>query len=145
MVFRSKIDVYFLMIILISIILFGVLLFFPLFIEKYRQLPIVIILASTFMIATSYFLWTYLSVKYVLNQSYLFVKCGIKKRKIPYNEMIKVLPTTAILTGFTALMSRDAIELFYEGKSLKSVKISPKDKSEFISELKKRSPRLQVK
>lgn len=146
MVFRSKMDVYFLIIMFIAIILFAIVAFFPLLIERYRQVSIFMIISPClFIIGTSYFLWTYLSVKYVLNQDHLFIKGGINRRRIPYEQIVKVVPTRTILTGHSILSSRDAIELFYEEKGLKSVKISPKEKSEFISELKQRNPNLKVK
>lgn len=145
MVFRSKVDAYFKMIMFIVIILIGVAAFFPLLLEDNRQVFIFFILSPIlFLIGTSYFLWTYLSVKYVLHPDYLLIKGGINKRHIPYKQITKILPTTAILTGHSILSSRDALEIFYGDKSLKSIKVSPEDKKEFISELKKRNSNVQI-
>lgn len=140
MTMQSKLDGFFIKFILISIIIIGVVLFTPLFFMDIRvELNTVLILIVTFLILTSFILWASLSVKYVFNQEYLFVKGGPFRSRIPYENITKVSSTTAIFTGYRILTSRDAIEIFYENAVLGSVKISPKNKDEFIAELEKRN------
>src|SRR5699024_12392766 len=92
MVFRSKVDAYFKMIMFIVIILIGVAAFFPLRLEDNRQVFIFFILSPIlFLIGTSYFLWTYLSVKHVLYPYYLLIKGVIDKNKITYTQITKIL------------------------------------------------------
>ncbi|WP_242020878.1 PH domain-containing protein [Cytobacillus oceanisediminis] len=47
-------------------------------------------------------------------------------------------------TGYRILSSKDAIEFFYKKALLRSVKVSPENKELFISEIKKRCPRVKV-
>lgn len=55
-----------------------------------------------------------------------------------------VSPTTEILTGHRILSSRDAMEIFNETTFMGSIKISPENKVEFINELKRRCPSVQI-
>jgi|SRR5690625_251082 len=144
MVFRSKIDTFFSNFMLIVVLIIGAGTFWPLFLEGGTDLSVVLILTSIFLIAISFILWTVFSVKYVFYQEYLFVKGGPFRSRIPYDNITKVSPTTAIFTGYRILSSRDGIELFYKTAALGSVKISPKDKKEFITELKRQCPDIQI-
>jgi len=118
---------------------------FPLFIEEVRNnLTAVIVLISTFLLVISFLLWTNFSAKYIFEKDYLFIKGGPFRYRIPYKNIIKVSPTTAIFSGHKALSSRDAIEIFNKTTFFGSIKISPRDKKEFITELKKRCPNIQI-
>jgi|SRR5699024_361456 len=144
MVFRSRVDTFFSNFILIVVLIIGVGIFWPLFLEDGTDLSVVLILTSIYFIVISFILWTAFSVKYVFYQDYLFVKGGPFRSQIPYENITKVSPTTAIFTGYRVLSSRDGIELFYETAALGSVKISPKDKRAFITELKRRCSNIQI-
>jgi len=131
---------------LVVVIIIGAGSFWPLFIEEVRsELAAVLVIALIFVIVISFILWTAFSVRYVFHQDYLFVKGGPFRSPILYESITRTSPTTAIFTGYRILSSRDAIEIFYKNAALGSVKIPPKNKSEFISEIKKRSPNLEVK
>lgn len=150
MVFRSKIDAFFVNFMLIVVLIIALASFFPFFIEEVRNesaevlIPAVIILTSIFLIVLGFLLWTSFSVKYILYQDYLFIKGGPFRSRIPYENITKVSPTTAIFTGHRILSSRDAIEIFNKTTYMGSIKISPRNKREFINELKKRCPNIQV-
>ncbi|WP_208590074.1 PH domain-containing protein [Gracilibacillus suaedae] len=144
MFFRSRVDAFFVHFIWITIFIIALASFFPLFIEGATELPVILILTSTFFIVTGFILWCTFSVKYVFYQDYLLVKGGPFKSKIRYTNITKVSPTRDIFTGYRILSSRDAIEIFYTTAALGSVKISPNDKEEFITELKKRCPHAQI-
>lgn len=149
MVFRSKVDAFFVNFILIVVLIIALASFFPLFIEEVRNdsetlIPAVIILASIFLIVTSFLLWTTFSVKYIFDPEHLLIKGGPFRSRIPYENITKVSPTTAIFTGHRILSSRDAIEISNKTTWMGSIKISPSNKREFINELKNRCPNLQI-
>jgi len=113
MVFRSKVDAFFRIFMLIVVLIIGAGSFFPLFIEEVRnELAAVLILTLIFLILISFILWTCFSVKYIFYQDYLFIKGGPFRSRIPYEDITKVSPTTAIFTGHRILSSRDGLEIF---------------------------------
>lgn len=144
MVFHSKVDAFFITVMLIVVLVIGLVSFFPLFTEGGTQLPVVLILSSSFLIVTSFVLWTAFSVKYIFFPNYLLIKGGPFRSRIPYESVIKVSPTTAIFIGHRILSSRDAIEIFNKTTFMGSIKISPRNKREFISELKKRCQNVKI-
>ena len=144
MVFYSKVDTFFINFILGVVLVIALVSFFPLFIEGGTQLPVVLILSSTFLIVISFILWTAFSVKYIFNNDYLLIKGGPFRNKILYENITKVTPTTDIFTGYRILSSRDALEIFNKTTVFGSIKISPTAKREFITELKKRCPNAKI-
>ncbi|WP_078552007.1 PH domain-containing protein [Bacillus alkalicellulosilyticus] len=144
MVFRSKIDRFFVVFIMILVLIIGVSTFFPLALEDGTDLSVVITLTSTFLIIASFVLWCVFSVKYVFYDDYLFVKGGPFRSRISYQDITKISPTSEIFTGYRLLSSRDALEVFYKTGAFGSVKISPRDKKEFLTELSKRCPNIQI-
>lgn len=144
MVFRSKIDSFFVKLIVIVILILGLATFLPLFAESGNELSVVLTLTSVFLIMTTIILWCSFLIKYVFHQDYLFVKGGPFRSRISYENITKVSPTSSIFMGYRLLSSRDAIEIFYRTSLMGSVKISPKDQKAFIAELKKRCPNLLI-
>lgn len=145
MIFRSKVDRFFTSFILITVLIIGAVTFLPLlFVDVRNELASVLLLTTIFLIVISVILWTVFSVKYVFYQDYLFVKGGPFRSRIPYENITKVSPTTAIFTGYTILSSRDGLEIFYKNAALGSVKITPENKKEFITELKNHCSNLQI-
>ena len=144
MVYHSKVDPLFRNIILAAVLVIALASFLPLFVEGGTQLPVVLILSSTFLIAVSSILWTAFSVKYIFHEDYLLIKGGPFRSKVLYKNITKVAPTTDIFTGYRILSSRDALEIFNKTTVFGSVKISPKAKSEFITELRKRCPNAKI-
>lgn len=140
MVYRSKIDAFFVNFMLIIVLILAIATFFPFFLEGGTDLPVVLILTSTFVITVSFILWSAFSVKYVFYEDYLYVKGGPFRSRIRYEHISKISPTKDIFTGYRILSSRDAIEIFYKTGFSGSVKVSPENKEEFIEELKKRCP-----
>ena len=145
MTFSSKVDRFFIRFIVIAVLIIGSLVFLPLFFEDVRnELATVLIWSAILLIVIGFILWTAFSVKYVFNQDYLVVKGGPFRSRIPYENITKISPTTEIFTGYRILSSRDGLEIFYKNSALGSVKVSPKNKNEFIAELKKRCSHLQI-
>ncbi|MFB1049407.1 PH domain-containing protein [Paraliobacillus sp. JSM ZJ581] len=144
MTFRSKVDRFYANFILIVGLIIGVATFLPLFFEEIRnEFVVFLILTTIYLIIMGLILWTVFSIKYVFSQDYLLVKGGPFRSRILYENIKKVLPTTSIFIGYRIMSARDGIEIFYENATLGSVKISPKNKEEFIAELKQRCPNLQ--
>ncbi|WP_238456058.1 PH domain-containing protein [Lederbergia galactosidilytica] len=132
------------MLIVVLIIALGSL--FPLFIEEVRNEWIaVLILVSIFIVLVSFILWTNFTVKYIFYRDYLFIKGGPFKSRIPYKNITEVSRTTAIFTGHRIMSSRDGLEIFNKTTFLGSIKISPRNKREFIIELKKRCPNIKIR
>ncbi|WP_456278893.1 PH domain-containing protein [Bacillus sp. AK128] len=144
MIFRSKIDTFFINFMSVVVLVIAVVSFFPLFVEGGTQLAVVLILSSTFLIVSSLILWTAFSVKYIFYHDYLLIKGGPFRSQIHYENITKVTPTTDIFTGYRILSSRDALELFNKTTLFGSVKVSPKAKREFINELKTRCPNVKI-
>ncbi len=145
MIFYSKVDAFFRSIRLIVILIVGAAIFVPLFFEKNPDLQMIIILASIYFVIISVILWISFSIKYIFYPTYLFIRGGPFRSRIPYEDIIKVTSTTAIFTGYRVLSSRDSIEIFYRTAILGSVKVSPKYQAKFIAELQERCPNIQIK
>lgn len=144
MLFHSKVDNFF--VVTISIMLFVILAIFiiPLSLDSERTIIDTIVVLSLCILSIVFILWSAFSVKYVFYQDHLFVKGGIFRSRIPYEEITRISTTKEIFTGYRLLSSKDGIEIFYKSSTLGSVKISPKDIELFISEIKKRCPNVQI-
>lgn len=138
MVFRSKIDSFFTLVLCIVMIVIGVVTFIPLFIEQQPEIAMIITLTVIFIIMSSFVLWTTLSIKYVFKEDHLLVKGGLFKSEIPYEKITKVSPTTETFTGYRIMSAKEGFELFSATVTFGSVKISPTEREMFLAEIKKR-------
>lgn len=138
MVFRSKVDGVFVITIGIAILILAASCFLPYFIEDDVPVLAGIILTTTFLLCTGFIVWISADICYVLNEDHLFVKAGPIRRRIPYEEITKVVPSSDIFTGFRMLSSIDGLEVSYKSAFMGGVKISPENKELFVTELKKR-------
>ena len=131
-------------IILISSILTVVLVSVP-FIISFNSLSAFSVFLWIFLllITAGVLLWTSYGITYKFYDDYLYVRGGIFRSRIPYNKITQVVSlhftTGDILAGYRILASKDGIEIFYN-KGFGTVKISPNQKSLFLSELKERCP-----
>ena len=82
--------------------------------------------------------------KYVFREDFLLIKGGPFKSKILYQNITKVSPTTDRFTGYRISTSDKGFELFLKSATVGSIKILPKDKTGFITELRKRCPNTQI-
>lgn len=144
MVFSSKVDKYFLSIIVSAILIMGVVISILLLLDDELTTTDGYIMLVVFFLSTVFLLWLTLTNKYTFHQNHLVVKGGPFRSRIPYNEITKISPTSEILTGYRLLSSKESYELFYKTGILGSVKISPKESKRFISELKKRCPSIEI-
>lgn len=144
MVFRSKVDGFFIMFLFSTILIIGLASFLPLFFGDGIGLSEFVVVTSLFLVITSLILWCAFSIEYVFHQDHLLVKGGPFRSRISYEEITKVSPTVAIFTGYRILSAKNSLELFYNNGFLGSVKISPENRNEFLMELKKRCPDVQI-
>lgn len=145
MVFRSKVDVFFILFIFLVVFIMGAISFLtPLFNYTEASISIVTIMSATFIISLGFIWWYAISIKYVFYDDYLLIKGGPFKSKIPYQNITKVSPTTDGFTGYRISSADKGLELFLKSATLGSMKILPKDKMEFITELRERCPNAQI-
>lgn len=139
MVFRSKVDAFYIGFILIVILIIGLVSFLPLLLEDVPFLAI-LICASIFLLVASPILWMTFSVEYVFLDDYLLIKGGPFRNRIPYKSITRITSTDKVLSGHRILSSRDALEIFNQYTFFGSIKISPQYKKDFLGEIKKRCP-----
>lgn len=144
MVFRSKVDPFFLTCLIFTIGIMAAVSLLPLLLDKEASLFTGIVMCAIFIASTGFILWCTFSIQYVFYNDYLLVKGGPFRSKIPYAHITKVAPTNDIFTGYRILSSKQGIEIFYKSSLLGSVKISPDPKTAFIRELKKRCPHVPI-
>ncbi|MBP0725848.1 PH domain-containing protein [Bacillus sp. RG28] len=144
MQFQSKIDKYFLIFISIVILIVISAFLIPMFLDDSRSSLDTVIGLSLCILIIGFILWCSFSIKYVFLKECIFVKAGLFRSRIPYETIIKVSPTSEILTGYRLLSSKEGIEIFYTTGILGSVKISPKNVESFIEEIKKHCPNARV-
>jgi hypothetical protein len=144
MMFRSKIDGVFITCLSIAILIIAAVTLLPPLLDKEASITVVMIMVAIFLISVSFLLWTTFSIKYIFYEDYLFVKGGPFRSKIAYPSITKMTPMNDLFTGYRILSSKEGLELFYQSATLGSVKISPKNRDEFISELKKRCPNIEI-
>jgi len=146
MIFKPKYDSFFTTFIAISILIIGAATIFPLFLEEAKDdfAILVLICSLTFIISAGLILWVVLSIKYVFKEDHLYVKGGPFRSRIRYEMITSIGPTKDIFTGYRLSTSRDGLEIFYKTAAFGSVKVSPKEKEKFISEIKKRNPHVTI-
>lgn len=144
MVFRSKMDTYFIMFILIMILVLGLVTFIPLLMIPGVTMLIMFMMTFIYIALVGFIIWSFLSIKYVFIEAHLLVKGGLFKSRIPYESITKVSTTKEVFTGYRIMSSKEGLEIFSQSVTLGSVKISPKESKRFISELKKRNPNVNV-
>ncbi len=82
------------------------------------------------------------TTRYILNENQLIVKCmWIVNEKIDISKIRKIEKTSSILSS--PALSLDRIALKYN--KFDEVYISPKERKDFIEELLKRNPNIEVK
>lgn len=143
MVFQSKIDKYYLYVIVSAIIIIGLACILPLFLDKQIDTYGIVIMLTIFFLTVVFLLWLSFSIRYTFQENHLLVKTGPIKKRIKYNEITSVRPTKDIFTGFRILSSIDALAISYQSGIMGEIKISPKDKDAFLTELRERVPSLK--
>ncbi|MFB7160206.1 MULTISPECIES: PH domain-containing protein [unclassified Lysinibacillus] len=140
MVYHAKTDINLAIMMFLLVWIFGAISLLPII----TSLLTVIIMSTAFIVSLVFIWWYANSIKFVFCENYLLVKGGPFKSKIPYQSITRVSPTTDKYTGYQISSSDKGLEIFYETAAHGSIKILPKDKMEFILELKKRCPNAQI-
>jgi hypothetical protein len=86
MVFRAKIDSFFISIMSISILVISGVLLIPLFLDKTRTTLDTVIVFSLLIISVGFFIWPVFSIKYVFYDDHLLVKGGPFRSRILYQN-----------------------------------------------------------
>ena len=139
MVYHAKTDIILTIIMFLMVWIFGAISLLP-----FASLSTIIIMSMAFIVSVVFVLWYANSIKFVFYDNYLLVKGGPFKSKIPYQSITRVSLTTDKYTGYLISSSDKGLEIFYSTAANGSIKILPKDKMQFILELKKRCPNAQI-
>jgi Bacterial PH domain len=144
MMFRAKVDRFFITVISFAVGIVAAATLLPLILEDNVPTGAAVTMWGFFIVCTGFIVWISTDIKYVFNDDHLLVKGGPIKKRIAYGEITRVAPTRDIFTGFRILSSRDAIEVYYRTSWMGSVKVSPDRMDIFVEELSKRCPGLKV-
>ncbi|MGN7403361.1 PH domain-containing protein [Cytobacillus praedii] len=144
MVFQSKIDKYYLYVLISAIVIIGIACVLPLFLDKQIDLFGILCMLSIFFLTVGFLLWISFPISYSFQENHLLVKTGPFKKRVQYIEITSIRPTKDIFTGYRILSSMDAIAISYRSGLMGELKISPKDKDAFLSELRARVPAMKV-
>ncbi len=128
-VYRSKIDVWVMVVLVIAIIvsLFPGLTFFL------APSPIDWLTAVfTAIFGAGLPLWLLLSTRYTLGNGHLVVQSGPFKWHIPVAEITNITPTSSPVSG--PALSLDRLRIDYGGN--RSLMISPRDQEQFVRDIR---------
>ena len=131
-IYRSKISFGLLIFLTLIFIFIGIQLF---------KLTNNIVGIITIIITYTFIIYTFTSNKYTIKGNVLNVKSGfLINENIDISNIKKIKETNNLISSPAA--SIDRIELFYN--KFDSIIISPKNKADFISELKQINPEIEV-
>lgn len=125
----------------IGLVLFLLLLFggigFKVLSESFDFLSVLLFISPLLFIA-----YIFTSIKYIIKDTTLIVKAGFSMNgKIDISSIRKIEATNNIISSPAA--SFDRLEIFY--KTYESIIISPKNKDEFLSDLTRINPKIEIK
>lgn len=147
MCFEAKRDKSFMTLFSSSIIMITAILSIPIFTLSLSTIDKIVLL-SIFLIIVVVLISTVHFIKYEFHDDYLYIKGGLFFRRIRYDIITHVessnFTTADLLAGYRILSSKDGVVINYKA-GIGSIKISPRDKSIFISELKKRIPNVKTR
>ena len=124
MVFRSKIDLW-LLIVLIAAAVFPLIQAISALRNGTSWIPHVLI----FGLLAGSLLWLLLSTKYTVDQKTLVIQSGPFRWRIAKDEITQVAPSRSIISS--PALSLDRLRVDYGG-GCKSILVSPKDKTGFL-------------
>lgn len=88
--------------------------------------------------------WLAIDISYEFKEEVLFVKGGMFRSKIRYEEITQITRHPNLWVGYRLISSRDAIEIHYRIGAIGSVVVSPADQERFIEELIRRNNSIQI-
>lgn len=140
MTFKSKIDIPFSIMIVISIFVIAAAGLFPFFLNDPVPLSAAILIFVIIIPAIMLLILMTFNTRYTFHDDYLHAKSILFSSRIPYRDIFKVHPTSNFISGYRMMTSKDGIEIHSRSIAFGSLRISPVNKSLFIEELKKRVP-----
>ncbi|RYE20562.1 MAG: hypothetical protein EOP51_17605 [Sphingobacteriales bacterium] len=139
-VYRSKIGAV-MYVILVGLVFFAAFVPFSIYQTKPAELMAMIPSLLIFVLVILFLLSFFNTVYTITNTQLLKVKSSfVFNKQIPITGITKIVPTKSILSA--PALSLDRIEIFYN--TYDSVVISPKDKQEFIAQLKTINPAIDA-
>ncbi len=145
MVFTSKMDRTFKKMLGFAIGLIAVTTLWPIIYELFMREEqtdwiAILVCLGIFVLTAGLILWTSIGIRYVFEKDHLFVKGGLFRSRIPYEDITKVNHSNQWLAGYRILSAKDAIEIHYKKAALGSVIISPSEKEKFLEVLLEKAP-----
>lgn len=101
-------------------------------------------MVGLYVVVIGIFLWTIFSIRYRFRQSYLHLTGGLIRIKIPYKNIRYVTRTFEIRAGLHLMTSKDGLIIHFQSAVLTEFKISPDKQQDFLKELIKRAPQIQL-
>ena len=129
---------------MMTVMLFCAACFFMPFIISSFDLTLLLFMVGLYVVVIGVFLWTMFSTRYRFRQSYLYLTGGLIRIKIPYKKISHVTRTFEIRAGFHLMTSKDGLIIHYKSAILREFKISPHKQQEFLQELVRRAPQIQL-
>ena len=129
---------------MITVMLFCAACFFIPFVISSFDLTLLSFMAMLYVVVVGIFIWTLYSTRYQFRQNYLYLKGGPIRIKIPYKQISHVTRTFEIRAGFHLMTSKDGLNIYFQSAIFKEFKISPAQQQDFLQELVRRAPQIQL-
>ena len=129
---------------MITVMLFCAGCFFIPFVILSFDLMLFWFMVGLYVVVIGMFLWTMFSTRYRFRQSYLYLTGGFIRIKIPYKNISHVTRTFEIRAGLHLMTSKDGLIIYFQSTVLTEFKISPNKQQDFLKELIKRAPQIQL-
>ena len=129
---------------MMTVMLFSAACFFIPFVILSFDLTLLLFMAMLYVVVIGTFLWTVHSIRYQFRQNYLYLTGGPIRIKIPYKKISHITRTFETRAGFHLMTSKDGLIIHYKSAILREFKISPDKQQEFLQELVRRAPQIQL-
>lgn len=130
-VYKSKIDVW----LVCLVIILSVISVLPVILFAFSWIAVFLA-----VVLFAFVTYVFLSTKYVITDDILNIKCGfLINEKVRIMDIVKIVPDKSILSAPAASLDRIGI---YVTKQRTPIVISPKDKKQFIEDLKSINPNI---
>ena len=129
---------------MMTVMLFCAACFFMPFVILSFDLTLFWFMVGLYVVVISLFLWTIFSTRYRFRRSYLHLTGGLIRIKIPYKNISHVTRTFEIRAGLHLMTSKDGLIIHFQSAVLTEFKISPDNQQDFLKELIKRAPQIQL-
>lgn len=130
-VYKSKIDVW----LVCLVIILSVISVLPVILFAFSWIAVFLA-----VVLFAFVTYVFLSTKYVITDDILNIKCGfLINEKVRIMDIVKIVPDKSILSAPAASLDRIGI---YVVKQRTPIVISPKNKKQFIEDLKSINPNI---